>query len=101
MRPVSTSPGAPLAAVNGTQVAIGASPFVPNAHFVVVEVLHIRVTTKEPQQLVYDGAEVQLFGRQQWESVVQMETHLIAKGADGACAGTVMFGHTSIEHMLQ
>ena len=87
-------------AVDGSQLAVGASPFVPDADFVVVEVLHIGVATEKPQQLVDDGAQVQLLGGEEGKAVVEVEAHLVAESAEGARPGAVVFGHTIGEHML-
>ena len=100
VRAVGAAPRAPLVAVDGSQFAIGAGPFVPNADLMVVEVLHIGVATEKPQQLVDDGAQVQLLGGEEGKSVVEVEAHLVAESAEGARAGAVVFGHTIVEHML-
>ena len=54
VRAVGAAPRTPLVTVNGSQLPVFASPFVPDTYLVVVEVLHICVAPKEPKQLIYD-----------------------------------------------
>ena len=54
MAAVGATPRAPLAAVDGTEVAVGVGPFVPDGHLVVVKILDIGVATEEPEEFVYD-----------------------------------------------
>lgn len=51
---VVVGPRPPLVAVDMAELAIGVGPFVPYPHAVVLQVFHIGVTGKEPQQFVYD-----------------------------------------------
>ena len=101
MAAVGTSPRTPLVSVYGTQLSVWPSPFVPNAHLVVVQVLHIRFATQKPQQLVYYRTQMQLFGGEQREAVVKVEPHLIAKHTDSARPCAVFFLYPVIQHMLQ
>ena len=98
---VGAAPGAPLMAVDGAEVAVGAGPLVPDGDFVVVEVLHISVAAQEPQQLVYDGAQMQLLGGEQREAVIQVEAHLVAEDAARPRPRAVLLGHPVVQHMLQ
>ena len=77
-------PGTPLIAVDMSQVTVFVGPFVPDAHAVVLQVFGVRVTFQEPQEFVYDGFQVQLFGSEAGETVVQVEAHLMSEYADGA-----------------
>ena len=98
---VLRAPAAPLMAIDGTQLAVGASPFVPDSHFVVMQILHIGVAAQKPQQLIDDRAQMQFLGGQQWEAVVQVEPHLVAESAHSARTRAVALGHTIGQHMLQ
>ena len=66
-----------------------------------MEPLGIGVAAQEPQEFVDDTLQVELLGGEQGESVVEVETHLVAKHADGSRAGTVgflcSFGEDAIE----
>jgi hypothetical protein len=49
----------PLLPINGTQIAVFVRPFVPDGHFVFLEVTDVGIATQEPEQLIDDGAEMQ------------------------------------------
>jgi len=59
---VAAIPTAPLGSVDGSEVAIFVGPLVPDADLVFLEVADVGVALKEPEELVDDGAEVELFG---------------------------------------
>ena len=82
------------------KVALGVGPFVPDAHTMLLQVVYIGVATQEPQQLVNDGLEVQLFGGEQRKALFKVKAHLMAKDALCASAGAVAFYHTVVEYML-
>ena len=44
---------------------------------------------------------MQFFCGQQGEAVVEVETHLVAEGADGSGTCTVVLRYSVVEHMLQ
>ena len=76
-------------------------PLIPNADTVVLQILHIGVALQEPQQFVNDGFQMHFLGSDQWETIFKIETHLMAKHADGACAGAVVALHTFCGDALQ
>ena len=41
-------PVAPLSAIHRTEVAVGISPFIPDCHLVVVQILYISISADEP-----------------------------------------------------
>ena len=45
-------------AVDGAQLAVFVGPFVPNAHAVVLQILHVRTALQEPKQFVDDGFQM-------------------------------------------
>ena len=47
---VGSGPGAPLIAVNGTQVAVFVGPLVPDRHTIFVERMNVRITFQKPEQ---------------------------------------------------
>ena len=53
--PVRFRPRTPLIPVNMSQITVLVGPFVLDAHPVIMQILHVRVTVQEPQQLVYNG----------------------------------------------
>ena len=61
---VLARPRAPLLTVNRPKVAIFVGPLVPDANLVFLKVGNVGFTFEKPQQLVNDGAEVELFGRE-------------------------------------
>ena len=90
-------PGAPLLAIDRAEVAVFVRPLVPNGDVVVVQVLDVRVAAQEPQQLVDDGAQMQLLGRQQGETLLQVKAHLVAENAVRPRTRAVGFIVTLIE----
>ena len=94
VRAVGAAPRAPLVTVDGSQLTIFTSPLVPDAYFVVVEILNVSIASEEPKQFVYDRTEMEFLGGEEREAVVEMETHLIAKSAQRTGARPVVFGDT-------
>ena len=101
MAAVGASPRAPLMAVDGTQVAVGVGPLVPNCHLMVVQIADIGVAPEEPQQLIYNRTQVQLLGSQQRKAVVEVEAHLVAEHAARTRTRAVVFLNTIVKHILQ
>jgi len=87
---VTGAPIGPLCAVNATEVTVFVSPFVPDAHIVILQVFDISVTFQEPEQLMDDGAQVQLLGSEQWKIWLQREAGLRAEDRVSASAGAVV-----------
>ena len=98
---VVARPRAPLVAVDVAQAAVGVGPFVPYAHAVLLQVGHISVAAQEPQQFVDYRFEMELFCGEQWESVGEVESHLVAEHASGSGSGAVGFLHSLGEDVLQ
>lgn len=76
---IRTLPGSPLVSVYRTQIALFIGPFVPYPHPVVLEVPHVRISLQKPEQLIYDGTEMQFFGGDEREAFFQVEAHLVAE----------------------
>ena len=101
MSAIVVGPRAPLVAIDMPQIAIFIGPLIPYAHSVVLQIFNIGVACQEPQQLVYNRLQVQLFGCEQGETLLQVKTHLITKGTDSTRSGTVVFACTIVENVLQ
>src|SRR3989442_1075424 len=76
-------------------------PFVPDRDAALLEPFHVGVAAQEPQQLVDDGFEVQLFRRQEREALVQREAQLPAEQRERAGAGAVGLARAMVEHLRQ
>ncbi len=97
---IGCGPAAPLHAVYGAEVAVFAGPFVPDGDVAFFEPVVVTGAGQEPQQLLDDGAQVDLFGGDEWEAFVQVKAHLVAKHAFGAGARAVGLGNAVAVHML-
>ena len=98
---VSTGPAAPLMAVYRAEATVLIRPFVPDAYAMFFEVGNIGIALQEPQQLIDNRLQVQLFSGHQGETLLQVEPHLVTKTAGGACAGTVGFFGAGVYYMLE
>jgi hypothetical protein len=94
-------PGAPLMPIDRAQLAFLVSPFVPDRHLVVAQVLNIGVAAEEPEQLMNDGAQVGLLGRHKGEAGAQIKTALVAKDAQGPHASAVFPFFAMLKDVLQ
>lgn len=83
---------APLATVDVAQIAVRIGPFVPDGHFVIVQVSDVRVALQEPQQFVNNRAQVQFFCREQRKPFAQVEAHLVTERTGRSGSGAVAFG---------
>ena len=93
-------PAAPLHAIHRTEVTIFAGPLVPNGDVAFFEPVVVARSRQEPQQLLDDGAQVNLFGGHQRKALVKVKAHLVAKHALGARACAVGFGNAVGIHVL-
>ena len=99
--PVQRRPRPPLLAVNRSKVAVLVGPFVPDRDTVLLQIGDIGVALQEPQQLVSDRFEMQLFRREQREARCQVEAHLVAKNRERTGAGAVGLFHTRAKNMVK
>ena len=82
MHAVFAVPIAPLRAINAAEISFFVRPLIPNRDAVFVEIFDVRVAAQEPEQLVNDRLDVQLFCRQQRKSGAarpQIESRLRAE----------------------
>lgn len=77
-------------AVDGSEVAVGVGPFVPDGDIVLVEVVDVGVASEEPEEFVDDGAGVDFFGGDEGEAVGEVETELTPEDGVRAGAGAVV-----------
>ena len=92
-------PTSPLVAIYRPQIATWVGPFVPDAHPVFAEIFDVGIALKKPEQFVNDGFEMDFLGGNQGESLRQIEAHLVAKDADRAGAGPVVFFGAGCQHV--
>ena len=78
-----------MVAIDMSQVAVLIGPLIPDAHTIVLKILDIGITIEKPKQFVDDGLQVQLLCCKTGESLLEVESHLVPKHADGACARAV------------
>src|SRR5436190_7949239 len=62
------APIAPLRTVNAAEFAVFVGPFIPDRDAMFVEVANVRIAAQEPEQLVDDRFDVQLFRGEQRKS---------------------------------
>ena len=98
---ISACPAAPLMAIYRPQAAVLIRPFIPYAYSMFFEISNIGIALQEPQQLIDNRLQVQLFSGHQGETLLQVEPHLVTKTAGGACAGTVGFFGAGVYYMLE
>ena len=98
---VVVGPGAPLIAVDMPEVAILVGPFVPDAHPVVLQILHVSVAAQKPQEFVDDAFQMQFLRGEQGEAVGEVEAHLMSEDAARARPRAVAFQRALFEYAAQ
>ena len=78
----------------------GKRPIIPNSDSVLAEVANVGVARNEPNQLVQNALEVQLFSRHHREALGQIKAHLVAKHTAGSGACAVGFVDALAEHAV-
>lgn len=98
---VVVGPGAPLIAVDMSEIAILVRPLVPYPYAVFLKVMHVGVAFEKPQKLMDDGLEMQFLGCYERKAVGEAEAHLIAEYRE--CSGTRSVGlyRSVLEDMLE
>ena len=91
--PVRGRPTAPLVSVHRAEVSVFVSPFVPDAHSVVLEIFYVGVPGYEPQEFIDDGLEMHFLGGKERKSVREIESHLIPEDTLRPDARPVLFHH--------
>ena len=81
--------------------SFGIGPFVPDAYTVFLQIFYVGVALQKPKQFVYDGFQVEFFGGQQRESLLQIETHLMSEDTDNAGACTVVFAYSFLQNTVE
>ncbi len=94
-------PVSPLSSVNRSEVAVGISPFVPDCHLMVVEILDVGVAADEPQELIDYRLDVSLLSCDEREAFGEVKPHLMPENADCSGAGAVAFLNALVENPLK
>ncbi len=87
---VGRRPGAPLPAVDRSELAGRIRPLVPNGDAMLVEIFDVGVAGEEPEQLVDDRSQVQLLGGGERKPVRQVEAHLMTEHRQRPSAGPIV-----------
>ena len=93
---VGGAPAAPLLAVHRPELAALVGPLVPDRDAVLAQVGDVGVAAQKPQQLVDDGAQVELLGGHQRKAGRQIEAHLLAEQRQRAGAGAVRLASAAL-----
>jgi hypothetical protein len=96
---IGCGPAAPLNAIDRTQIAIFAGPFIPNGDATFTQPIVVALARQKPQKFLNDGAQMNLFGGDQRKAFVEVKAHLVAKNAGGAGAGSVGFEDAMVVDM--
>ena len=94
-------PRSPLLAIDGTQVAVLISPFVPDPDFVFLQVADVCITHQKPEELVDDGAEVELLGGEAGKSLTEVVAGLPSEDGERTSTGTVGALFAVFEHIAE
>ena len=87
---VGRRPGAPLPAIDRSELAARIRPLVPNGDAMLVEIFDVGVAGEEPEQLVDDRSQVQLLGGGEREAAREVEAHLMTEHRQRAGAGAIV-----------
>ena len=97
--PVRSFPGAPLLAVDGTEIAVRVGPFVPDGNAVRLEVGDVGVAAQEPDQFAHDRFEMEPFRGDERKTLSEIEAKLPAEQRAHARAGAVHLDGAVIERL--
>ena len=86
-----------MRAVDRPEIAVLVGPFVPDGDAVLVQIVDVGVAAQKPEQLVDDGFEVELLGREQRKAGGKIEPDLMAEDRARADAGAVAFFDALLE----
>ena len=92
-------PRAPLHAINRAELAVLASPLVPDRHASLLQPAHVGVSPQKPQKLHKNTARMEFFGCHQRETLRQVKAHLVTKNRPRTGARTVSLVDTMFVHM--
>src|SRR5205085_10949157 len=73
---ISCFPVTPLLPIDWSQIAVLIRPLVPDADVAILQPVDVGVASDEPENFDNDRAQVQLLGRQQRETLGEIEPHL-------------------------
>ena len=92
-------PAAPLYAIDGSQLTVFVRPFIPDRDAVFLQVLNVRITAQEPQQLVDDRFGMQLLGSDHGKTLAEIEAHLVTEHAECSGAGSIFLAYAGIAYV--
>lgn len=98
---IGSGPTAPLMAIHRAQVPVFIRPLIPDPDAMVLQVLHICISFEEPKQFVDNGFDVEFFGGQHGESLLQIHPHLVPECADRSGTGPIVLLNAVIEYMSE
>ena len=96
---VRSFPGAPLLAVDGTEVAVRVGPFVPDRNAMRLEIGDVGVAAQEPDELAHDRLEMQLLGGDERKALPEIEPELPAEQRAHAGSGAVHFDRAVVKRL--
>jgi hypothetical protein len=94
-------PASPLLAIDGTEIAIGVGPFIPDPDAVFFQVGDIGLALEEPKQLIDDAFHVNLLGSHERKPLLQVKAHLVAETALRSRTCSVRFMGTRVKDMMK
>src|SRR5262249_48041039 len=97
---VARGPRPPLLAIDRTEITMFVRPFVPDPNPVIVEIFDVGIAGQKPEQLVDNGFDVQLLGREQRKALRQVEPRLVAEYRQRTGPGAVVLLHAVGENVL-
>ena len=80
---------------------LGVGPLVPDSYTTLLQPTGIGIALQEPEQFVDDAFKMNFLSGEQGESLLEIETHLMAKDADSTSTGTVALLITFVKDALQ
>ena len=87
--------------VDRPQLAVFVCPLVPDSHAVLLQVTHVGITLKEPQQFVDDRFQMQLLGSEQGKPFLKIEPHLMAEDAKCSRTRTVFLARPLVDDAVE
>src|SRR5262249_55933280 len=100
-RAVCPSPIPPLRAIHASELAFFIGLFIPNRYPMLIKITNVRITAQEPQQLVEDGFDVQLFRREQrkpWSVRAQIKSGWSSEHRQRSLTRAILAWPAVIEH---
>ena len=94
-------PPAPLRSVDRAEIAVLIRPLIPDGDAVLLEIADVGVPFEKPEQLVDDGAEVELLRGEQREAAREVKALLCPEDGERSRPGTVFLPRPVIEDEVE